>query len=101
MGTNVVILIGKLIEVLEHELVIQITGEEDLVPISVGQNIIDAVKAYNIDATKAYDQIGNIIGVKGKIKTKDSRVIIEANKITFMSRNQSEGGEEDVEQSVP
>lgn len=90
MGTNVVLLIGRLIEILEHELVIQITGEEDLVPISVGQNIINAVKAY--------DQIGNIIGVKGKIKTKDSRVIIEANKITFMSRNQSEGGEEDVEQ---
>ena len=90
MGTNVVLLIGKLIEILEHELVIQITGEEDLVPISVGQNIIDAVKAY--------DQIGNIIGVKGKIKAKDSRVIIEANKITFMSRNQNEGGEEDVEQ---
>ena len=90
MGTNVVILIGKLIEVLEHELVIQITGEEDLVPISVGQNIINVAKAY--------DQIGNIIGVKGKIKTKDSRVIIEANKITFMSRNQNEGGEEDVEQ---
>lgn len=90
MGTNVVLLIGKLIEILEHELVIQITGEEDLVPISVGQNIIDAVKAY--------DQIGNIMGVKGKIKAKDSRVIIEANKITFMSRNQSEGGEEDVEQ---
>lgn len=90
MGTNVVILIGKLIEILEHELVIQITGEEDLVPISVGQNIIDSVRAYN--------QIGNIMGVKGKIKAKDSRVIIEANKITFMSRNQSEGGEEDVEQ---
>lgn len=90
MGTNVVILIGKLIEILEHELVIQITGEADLVPISVGQNIIDSVKAYN--------QIGNIMGVKGKIKAKDSRVIIEANKITFMSRNQSEGGEEDVEQ---
>lgn len=90
MGTNVVLLIGKLIEILEHELVIQITGEEDLIPISVGQNIIDAVKAY--------DQIGNIMGVKGKIKAKDSRVIIEANKITFMSRNQSEGGEEDVEQ---
>ena len=98
METNVVILIGKLIEILEHELVIQITGEEDLIPISVGQNIIDAVKAYNINAVKAYDQIGNIIGVKGKIKAKDSRVIIEANKITFMSRNQSEGGEEDVEQ---
>lgn len=98
MGTNVVLLIGKLIEILEHELVIQITGEEDLIPISVGQNIIDAVKAYNINAVKAYDQIGNIIGVKGKIKAKDSRVIIEANKITFMSRNQSEGGEEDVEQ---
>ena len=90
MGTNVVLLVGKLIEILEHELVIQITGEEDLVPISVGQNIMDAVKAY--------DQIGNIIGVKGKIKAKDSRVIIEANKITFISRNQSEGGEEDVEQ---
>lgn len=90
MGTNVVLLIGKLIEILEHELVIQITGEEDLVPISVGQNIIDSVKAYN--------QIGNIMGVKGKIKAKDSRVIIEANKITFMSRNQNEGGEEDVEQ---
>ena len=98
MGTNVVLLIGKLIEILEHELVIQITGEEDLVPISVGQNIMNAVKAYNINAVKAYDQIGNIIGVKGKIKAKDSRVIIEANKITFMSRNQSEGGEEDVEQ---
>ena len=90
MGTNVVLLVGKLIEILEHELVIQITDEEDLVPISVGQNIIDAVKAY--------DQIGNIMGVKGKIKAKDSRVIIEANKITFVSRNQSEGGEEDVEQ---
>ena len=90
MGTNVVLLVGKLIEILEHELVIQITGEEDLVPISVGQNIMDAVKAY--------DQIGNIMGVKGKIKAKDSRVIIEANKITFISRNQSEGGEEDVEQ---
>lgn len=90
MGTNVVLLVGKLIEILEHELVIQITGEEDLVPISVGQNIMDAVKAY--------DQIGNIMGVKGKIKAKDSRVIIEANKITFVSRNQSEGGEEDVEQ---
>ena len=36
--------------------------------------------------------------MEGKIKAKDSRVIIEANKITFMSRNQSEGGEEDVEQ---
>lgn len=93
MGTNVVLLVGKLIEILEHELVIQITGEEDLVPISVGQNIMDAVKAY--------DQIGNIMGVKGKIKAKDSRVIIEANKITFISRNQSEGGEEDVEQQVP
>lgn len=90
MRTNVVLLVGKLIEILEHELVIQITDEEDLVPISVGQNIIDAVKTY--------DQIGNIMGVKGKIKAKDSRVIIEANKITFMSRNQSEGGEEDVEQ---
>ena len=90
MGTNVVLLVGKLIEILEHELVIQITGEEDLVPISVCQNIIDAVKTY--------DQIGNIMGVKGKIKAKDSRVIIEANKITFMSCNQSEGGEEDVEQ---
>ena len=90
MGTNVVLLVGKLIEILEHELVIQITGEEDLVPISVGQNIMDAVKAY--------DQIGNIMGVKGKIKAKDSRVIIEANKITFISRNQSEGGEENVEQ---
>ena len=90
MGTNVVLLIGKLIEILEHELVIQITDEEDLVPISVGQNIMNAVKAY--------DQIGNIMGVKGKIKAKDSRVIIEANKITFMSRNQSEGGEENVEQ---
>ena len=90
MGTNVVLLVGKLIEILEHELVIQITGEEDLVPISVGQNIMDAVKTY--------DQIGNIMGVKGKIKAKDSRVIIEANKITFISRNQSEGGEEDVEQ---
>ena len=89
MGTNVVLLVGKLIEILEHELVIQITGEEDLVPISVGRDIIDAVKAY--------DQIGNIMGVKGKIKAKDSRVIIEANKITFISRNQSEGGEEDVE----
>lgn len=93
MGTNVVLLVGKLIEILEHELVIQITGEEDLVPISVGRDIIDAVKAY--------DQIGNIMGVKGKIKAKDSRVIIEANKITFISRNQSEGGEEDVEQQVP
>ena len=93
MGTNVVLLIGKLIEILEHELVIQITGEEDLVPISVGQNIMDAVKAY--------DQIGNNMGVKGKIKAKDSRVIIEANKITFIFRNQIEGGEEDVEQQVP
>ena len=54
-----------------------------------------------MDAVKAYDQIGNIMGVKGKIKAKDSRVIIEANKITFISRNQSEGGEEDVEQQVP
>ena len=39
MGTNVVLLVGKLIEILEHELVIQITGEEDLVPISVGQTL--------------------------------------------------------------
>jgi len=90
MGTNTVFLVGRLIEVLDYELVIQITGEEDLVPISVCKSIIDNVKAYN--------QIGNIMGVRGKVKAKDLRVIIEADKITFMTRNQSEGGEEDVEQ---
>ena len=90
MGTNTVFLVGRLIEVLDYELVIQITGEEDLVPISVCKSIIDNVKTYN--------QIGNIMGVRSKVKAKDLRVIIEADKITFMTRNQNEGGEEDVEQ---
>lgn len=90
MGTNTVFLVGRLIEVLDYELVMQITGEEDLVPISVSKSIIDNIKTYN--------QVGNIMGVRGKVKAKDLRVIIEADKITFMTRNQSEGGEEDVEQ---
>lgn len=84
MSSNLIVLVGRLVEITRTELVIKLAGEEDIIPVTVSKNLLDNVTAYS--------QIGDIMGVKGKIKNQDGRVIIEGDKISFLSRK-TEGGE--------
>lgn len=81
---NQVVLVGRVIEILPNEILM--SPEKDVVfPVRISNNI--AEQANNIL------EVGGIIGIKGKLQSKDTRVIIEADKITFLSSRQ--GGETD------
>lgn len=84
---NQVLIVGKVVEVLKDEIVIQTNEiESETFPITVTENIMDKVKEYNL--------VGNIAGIRGKVKNSNGRVIIFADKISFLSSNpNNEGGE--------
>lgn len=51
--------------------------EYDIIPVTLSENIVDNVKNYCT--------LEDVVGIKGNISNKDGRLIIVANKVTFLS----------------
>lgn len=99
---NMVVLVGKLTYIYEADSIIEVTtikpvykdgeqvGQETVVnPVLVGSSILKHIKDYC--------NIGDTIGVKGSTKNRDNGIIIEGEKLTFLSSQAAghEGGETD------
>lgn len=89
--TNQIILVGRIKEISNTELVVEVhenmTNDNTVIlTVVVGKNIMEHVKDLcNID---------DLVGIKAFFKNELGRVIIYADRITFLSRkNNDEGGE--------
>lgn len=88
---NMFTLVGRLADIQEGAFVINVprsykdeegTYKDDQFVIEVSQNIHNNMTEYC--------KIGDIVGVKGMLESKDFRIYLKADKITFLS---SKGGE--------
>ena len=85
--SNSVLLVGKLASKIKDNTFIlavnrtfkNVDGEyeKDLIPIEVWEGIIKNVKEYCSE--------GDIMGVKGRLQMKDNKIVVIAEKITFLS----------------
>lgn len=78
------ITVGRISYIYDTENIIEVTvagirdDEEPIkVPIQVGANIMENIKSYC--------HIGDIIGVKGRLKNHDNSLIVAADNVTFLS----------------
>lgn len=99
---NMVVLVGKLTYIYELDNMLEVLttkviydgdekiGEENTInPIVVSSSMMKHVKEYC--------NIGDTIGIKGRTKNRDDKLVIECEKLTFLSSQAAghEGGETD------
>ena len=93
---NQVIMVGRIKSIEETSMVVSIprsykneNGEYDSddIPVDISENIMNNVKEYC--------SVGDIVGVKGSLRTVHNHVIINGEKITFLSSKSHEGKEEE------
>ena len=56
--------------------------ETDLIPIVLSDKLFDNAKGFY--------QVNDIVGVKGRLETKDNNIIVIATRLTFLSSGKSE-----------
>ena len=89
--TNQILLIGRLKEISNTELVVEVresvnSNDTVILTVVVGENIMKHVKDLC--------HIDDLVGIKAFFKNELGRVVIYADKITFLSsKNNNEGGE--------
>lgn len=92
---NQTVIIGRIMEINSdtNEMLIKVprsykndkgTYDEDIIPTVVSSNIMDNVKEYC--------KVGDLVGIKGRLESKDMRLSVIGEKITFLSSSK-EGGE--------
>lgn len=78
--------VGRIKEINKNGIIIEITRsyknsegiyETDLIPIVLKYNILDNAKNYC--------KIGDLVGTKGHIETKDNQIVLIAEKISFLA----------------
>lgn len=83
---NQIILVGRITEINDNGVTIGVTRayknangeyETDFIPIRLFNNILTT--------TKEYTRLGDIIGVKGRLETHNTQLIVVADKVTFLS----------------
>lgn len=91
---NQVVLVGRLVEEIKEErndVVIAVYRafkneegiyEQDIVPIQIWGGIRDKCKEYL--------HKGDLLGIRGRIETKEDKIVIIAEKVTFLSSKKSE-----------
>lgn len=93
---NQVVMVGRIVEIIPevNEIVLKIPRsykneqgkyDEDLIPVSLLTNIMNN--------TKEYCKTNDIVGIKGRLESKDMRLVVMAEKITFLASKDNEGGE--------
>lgn len=93
---NQVVLVGRIDEIKENDLLIAVPRTEknedgiydtDYIQVIVGPNLMENINNY---CTK-----GDLVGVKGKVRSMDSVMYIIAEKITFLSTKAKDDNDED------
>lgn len=83
---NQVVLLGRLVEYKEESIIIKVPRnyknnqgiyDTDLIEIYLSES--------NYKQNKEYTKVGDLLGVKGRVETKDNQIIIIADKTTFLT----------------
>ena len=89
---NQCVVVGRIKDVYYDENIIEIIcprqtpNESDIIPCKFSDNIKENLKTY---CNK-----GDMIGVKGRLINEGTTVFVQAEKVTFLSRNDMKGGED-------
>ena len=89
---NQLVLVGRIKEIKEDKNIVLAVSrayknkdgayETDLIPIVLSDKLFENAKEFY--------QVNDIIGVKGRLETKDNNIIIIATRLTFLSSGKSE-----------
>ena len=88
---NQCVVVGRVKDIYYDENIIEINcprqtpNEYDIIPCKFSDNMKDNLRAY-------CDR-GDIVDVKGKLISEGTTVFVQADRFTFLSRNNMEGGE--------
>jgi hypothetical protein len=86
---NQLVLVGRIKKVEDNTITLSIPRnyknnegiyETDLIPIILPESILEK--------SKEYCKIDDVVGVKGRLETKEGNIIVIAEKMTFLSSNQ-------------
>ena len=88
---NQCVVVGRVKEVYYNDNIIELNcprqtpNESDIIPCRLSDNMKDNLRSY-------CDK-GDIVGVKGRLISEGTTVFVQAEKVTFLSRNDMKGGE--------
>ena len=79
---NNTIFVGKIKGVLQNFMEVEVWSKDDedkydSIPVELSENLYNTIYKYS--------NLGDLIGVKGRLANKDNRLIVVANKITLLS----------------
>ena len=79
---NNTVFVGKIKGVLQNFMEVDIRSKDnedvyDTVPVELSKNLYNSIYKYS--------KLGDLVGVKGRLANKDSRLIVVADKITLLS----------------
>ena len=79
---NNTVFVGKIKGVLQNFMEVDIRSKDnedvyDTVPVELSKNLYNSIYKYS--------NLGDLVGVKGRLANKDSRLIVVADKITLLS----------------
>ena len=89
---NQCVVVGRLKDVYYNDNIIELNcprqtpNEYDIIPCKFSDSIKENLKTY-------CDR-GDIVGVKGRLISEGTTVFVQAEKVTFLSRNDMKGGED-------
>ena len=89
---NQCVVVGRIQDVYYNDNIIELKcprqtpNESDIIPCKFSDNIKENLKTY-------CDR-GDIVGVKGRLISEGTTVFVQAEKVTFLSRNDMKGGED-------
>lgn len=89
---NQCVVVGRLKDVYYNDNIIELKcprqtpNESDIIPCKFSDSIKENLKTY-------CDR-GDIVGVKGRLISEGTTVFVQAEKVTFLSRNDMKGGED-------
>ena len=92
---NQVVLLGRLVECKKESIIIKVPRnyknnqgiyDTDLIEIYLSES--------NYNELKKYTKVGDLLGVKGRVETKDNQIIIIADKTTFLTSKKGDNSDE-------
>ena len=89
---NQCVVVGRIKEVYYNDNIIELNcprqtpNESDIIPCRFSDNMKNNLKSY-------CDK-GDIVGVKGRLISEGTTVFVQAEKVSFLSRNDMKGGED-------
>lgn len=83
---NICTIVGYYQDIYNNDMFIKTLESEEVLPITLSKLLLENLK-------KVMPKTGNIIGIKGHLSFVDGRVIINADRISYLGNPNREGGE--------